>query len=129
MKKIILFFLLAYSTNNYCQELKNNETVYKLTEVDEKPEFDGGINKLYMFVQKNFMAPEKSGLKGKIIIEFIVEKDGLLTNMKITQDVGYGSGEAVLNVFQKSPKWIPGKKDNQIVRTLFVFPITINNVE
>lgn len=129
MKKIILFFLLVYTANSYCQDSMDNETIYKLTEVDKKPEFEGGIEKLYKFVAGNFVSPEKSGLKGKIVIEFIVEKDGSLTNMKTTQDVGYGSAEAVLRVFQKSPKWIPGKKNGQIVRTLSVFPITINNVE
>ncbi|TRX37714.1 energy transducer TonB [Flavobacterium restrictum] len=129
MKKIILFFLLAFTTNSYCQELINDDTIYKLSEVEAKPDFEGGVEKLYKFVASNFLAPEKSGLKGKVIIEFIVEKDGSLTNMKITQDIGYGSAEAVLRVFQKSPKWNPGKKSGQIVRTLFVFPITINNVE
>ena len=126
MKKIILIFLLTFTTNSYCQELTENETVYKFTEVDEKPDFYGGMEKFYKFVGKNFVGPEKSGLKGKILIEFIIEKDGSLTNMKITKDIGYGTAEEVLRVFQLCPKWKPGKKNNQFVRTLFVFPISIN---
>ncbi|QZK91044.1 energy transducer TonB [Flavobacterium sp. CHNK8] len=126
MKKIILIVLLAFATNSYCQELMDNETVYKFTEVDEKPDFEGGMEKFYKFVGKNFVAPEKSGLKGKTIIEFIIEKDGSLTNMKITQDIGYGTAEEVLRVFKLCPNWKPAKKNNQLVRTLFVFPITIN---
>jgi len=125
MKKIILIFFLAFATNSYCQELTDNETVYKITEVDEKPEFDGGMKKLYKFVGKNIVLPDKSGLNGKTIIEFIIEKDGSLTNMKITQDMGYGTAEEVLRVFKLCPKWKPAKKNNQFVRTLFVFPITI----
>lgn len=127
MKKYILLLLLAFTTNSYCQDLKDDQTVYKLNEVDEKPEFEGGMQKLYTYVTTNFMVPEKSGLKGKTVIEFIVEKDGTLSDMKVTQDIGYGTREEILRMFKKFKKWKPGKKNAEIVRTLFVFPVNINN--
>lgn len=125
MKQIILFLFFAYVSNSYCQELVVNDSIYSAKDVDVKPEYIGGVEKFYNFVKNNFNPPEKGN--GKVIIEFVIEKDGSLSNFDVTEDVGYGSAEEVLRVFQKMPKWNPGKKDDQIVRTLYRFPISIFN--
>ena len=73
------------------------------------------------------MTPEKSGLKGKILITFVIEKDGSINEIKVLQDIGYGTGDEAIRVMKKSLNWIPAQKDGKPVRVLFKFPITIQS--
>lgn len=121
------FLLLAFlfSTISYSQEIIFSDSVFKSQDLDQKPEFVGGMAKFYQFLSKKYKMPEEQGLEGKIIVEFIVEKDGTLTNLNLMQDVGFGSGEKMLDFLKKCPKWNPGKKDGNIVRSLYSLPVII----
>jgi protein TonB len=125
MKKYFLFLIFLTISNTYSQELKIDEKAFSITEVDEKPVFKDGMEKFYKYIAKNFKMPEEEGLKGKIIVEFIIETDGSISNFTVIQDIGYGTAEEVARVFKDCPKWLPGKKDGQTVRTLYRFPISI----
>ena len=125
MKKYFLFLIFLTISNTYSQELKIDEKAFSITEVDEKPVFKDGMEKFYKYIAKNFKMPEEEGLKGKIIVEFIIETDGSISNFIVIQDIGYGSAEEITRSFKKCPNWIPGKKDGQVVRTLYRLPITI----
>jgi len=125
MKKYILFLFFFTISNTYSQEIIDPEKIFNSTEVDKKPEYKGGMEKFYNYIGKRFRVPDVQNLKGKIIVEFIIEKDGELTNFKVIQDIGYGSAEEISKAFKDCPKWKPGIKDGQIVRTLFNFPISI----
>jgi protein TonB len=125
MKKYFLLLILIMSSNIYSQEIEGIEKVFNNTEVDEKPIYKGGMEKFYKYIAKNFKVPEEPGLKGKIIVEFIIEKDGSISNFTVIQDIGYGSAEEITRAFKKCPNWNPGRKDGQIVRTLYKLPITI----
>jgi len=121
--KYLIILMLLFTTYIYSQEI--NEKVYSSSEVDEKPDFKGGVEKFYKFIGKNFKTPEKEGLNGKIIVEFVIEKDGSITNINITQDIGFGYAEETIRILNICPKWRPGKKNGEIVRTLYNLPITI----
>jgi len=125
MKKYLLILILIISSNIYSQEIVDKEKKFNNIEVDEKPVFKGGMEKFYKFIAKNFKMPEEPGLQGKLIVEFIVETDGSISNFTVIQDIGYGTAEEITRSFKKCPNWIPGKKDGQIVRTLYRIPITI----
>jgi hypothetical protein len=51
--------------------------------------------KFYKYVGDNYRAPEEEGLRGKVYVTFVVEKDGSLTDIKVLRDIGYGTGKAV----------------------------------
>lgn len=124
MKQLLLvFFLLSSAT--YAQQLTQNDSIFKISDIEQKPEYVGGMEKFYKFVAKNFKVPDEDGFEGKIIVEFIVEKDGTLTNFQLIQDIGFGAGAKMLDLIKKSPRWNPGKKDGQSVRVLYSLPITI----
>lgn len=99
-----------------------DNTVYQAVEV--KPDFPGGIQKFYDFVSKNYQAPEED-VKGKIFIQFVVEKDGSLTDIKVMRDLGYGTGAEAIRVLKKSPRWKPGIQNGRPVRVLYSLPISI----
>lgn len=99
--------------------------IYNPAGIDVKPEFKGGINKFYNFVDKNFKLEEKD-IKGKIYATFVIEKDGSLSDVKILRDLGYGSGKELIRVLKLSPEWSPGITDGKKIRCLYSIPYTVN---
>jgi TonB family protein len=67
---------------------------------------------------------EKRDIEGKVIVQFIVEKDGALTNIQALRGPGLGSSEEAVRVMKLSPKWQPGYKDGQAVRTQIKMPVS-----
>lgn len=102
-----------------------DNTVYNAVEV--RPDFPGGMKKFYEYVKNNFRIPEDSEVSGKIIVQFVVEKDGSLTDIKVLRDLGSGTKAEAIRVLQKSPKWKPGVQNGKNVRVLYSLPITIQS--
>ncbi|CAM4066578.1 energy transducer TonB [Flavobacterium sinopsychrotolerans] len=103
--------------------------IYSTAGIEVKPDFPGGINKFYKFVGDNYQTPEEEGLKGKVYVTFVVEKDGSLTDIKVIRDIGYGTGKEAIRVLKKCPKWTPGEQNGKKVRVLYSLPITIQSAE
>ena len=132
MKNFLLLVIAFFSfqlMNAQEQTSQPQDTIYDFKEVDIKPEYPGGMEAFYKFIAKNFKTPEEEGLNGKIITTFVIELDGSITDIKVLQDIGYGSGAEVLKVLTMSKKWIPAKLNNIPVRVLYQFPITIRSAE
>ncbi|MEZ7504517.1 energy transducer TonB [Flavobacterium sp. Arc2] len=89
-----------------------------------QPEFPGGIKEFYKYVAKNFKSPNTS--KGIMKIEFVVETDGTLKDIKMVQWINHGMSTEALRVLNNSPLWIPGKIDGKDARVKYGIPITIN---
>jgi protein TonB len=109
--------------------VEEDNTVYNSAGLEVKPDFPGGIQKFYDFVGKNYQTPEEEGLKGKVYVTFVVEKDGSLTDIKVIRDIGYGTGKEAIRVLNKSPKWSPGEQNGKKVRCTFSLPISIQSAE
>ena len=109
--------------------IAEDTSVHSLAGIEQKPEFPGGIEKFYLFVGKNYQAPEEEGLKGKVYVTFVVEKDGSLTDIKVIRDIGYGTGKEAIRVLNKCHKWLPGEQNGKKVRVLYSLPITIQSAE
>ncbi|WP_413999403.1 energy transducer TonB [Flavobacterium sp. W1B] len=109
--------------------VEEDNQIYNTAGIEVKPEFPGGIEKFYSFVGKNYRAPEEEGLKGKVYVTFVVEKDGSLTDIKVLRDIGYGTGKEAIRVLSKCPKWNPGVQNGKPVRVLYSLPITIQSAE
>ncbi|MFV8369147.1 energy transducer TonB [Flavobacterium sp. LB2R40] len=103
--------------------------IYNTAGIEVKPDFPGGIEKFYKFVGNNYQTPEEEGLKGKVYVTFVVEKDGSLTDIKVIRDIGYGTGKEAIRVLKKCPKWTPGEQNGKKVRVLYSLPITIQSAE
>lgn len=110
------------------EEAPDNQ-IYSTAGIEVKPDFPGGINKFYKFVGDNYQTPEEEGLKGKVYVTFVVEKDGSLTDIKVIRDIGYGTGKEAIRVLKKCPKWTPGEQNGKKVRVLYSLPITIQSAE
>lgn len=105
----------------------DDKKIYSTAGIEQSPEFPGGIKNFYKFVSDNFKAPEEEGLKGKVLVSFVVEKDGSLTDIKVIRDVGFGTDKEAIRVLKKSPKWSPGEQNGKKVRVQYSLPITIQS--
>ena len=110
-------------------EAADDNQIYNTAGIEVKPDFPGGIEKFYKFVGNNYQTPEEEGLKGKVYVTFVVEKDGSLTDIKVIRDIGYGTGKEAIRVLKKCPKWTPGEQNGKKVRVLYSLPITIQSAE
>ncbi len=91
--------------------------------VEEMPEFPGGGQALYDFLSKNVRIPSEPDVIGNVYVQFVVEKDGSLTNLKVLRDIGAGCGEEALRVIRMMPKWKPGKLRGEVVRVQYILPV------
>lgn len=103
---------------------QDEDPVY--SEVDTPPSFPGGMSKLMHFLSKNLKYPEqsaKNGIEGKVIVSFIVEKDGRLTNIRVEKSVAPELDAEAVRVISVMPKWNPGKQKGKTVRTSVTQPV------
>ncbi len=94
--------------------------------IENPPTFPGGEKALYEFLSKNLKYPQAardSNIQGTVHVQFIVEKDGSVTNVKIMNDIGGGCGEEALRVVKMMPNWEFGEKRVRKTRTELTLPI------
>lgn len=104
---------------------ESDPKLYDIASVETKPDFNGGLQKFYQFIGQNYHTPDVEGLKGKIVVSFVVEKDGSLTDIKVIKDIGYGTGKEAVRVLKICPKWTPGKQNGVPIRCMYSLPIAI----
>ncbi|OYQ46404.1 energy transducer TonB [Flavobacterium aurantiibacter] len=97
--------------------------------VDKMPEFPGGLSAFYRYIAENFEHPDmESGTTLKLLVSFVVETDGSISNIKVLQNPGYGTERAAIRVLKDlRTKWKPGMKAGKAVRTIYNLPISIRN--
>lgn len=105
--------------------VEEDNTIYNSAGIEVKPEFPGGMAKFYKFIENNYNVPSDSP-GGKVFIQFVVEKDGSLTDIKILRDIGYGTGKEAERVLRKSPRWTPAEQNGKKVRCSYQLPITLS---
>lgn len=101
------------------------EEVFMVAE--QMPEFPGGMKELLKFLQDNLKYPEnamKNNVQGRVIVQFVVEKDGTLTEFKVARSVDPDLDAEALRVLQTMPKWKPGMQRGKIVRVKFTVPVS-----
>lgn len=96
------------------------------TIVEDQPEFPGGIGAFYKYVATNLRYPAQArrmGIAGKVFVQFVVEKDGRLTDVQILKGIGAGCDEEALRVIKKSKAWKPGRQRGRPVKVRMIIPI------
>lgn len=95
--------------------------------VELKPTFPGGDTALYLWIARNIVYPPSAAeekITGKVTLQFIVEKDGSLSNIKVVRGVHPALDAEAIRVVKKMPRWSPGKMEGRIVRATYILPIT-----
>jgi protein TonB len=121
----VLAILFTINTTAMAQNKKtSNDKVFE--KVEDMPEFPGGEQAMMDFVSKNVVYPKEAqekGISGRVMVSFIVEKDGSVNEVKIVRGIGGGCDEEAVRVVKAMPKWKPGKEKGKPVRVSYMMPI------
>ena len=93
------------------------------------PRYSGGETKLFEFLRDNIKYPKverRKGIAGRVIISFVIDKDGSVKNVKIFKGVSSGIDEEALRVIRLMPKWSAGMQDGNPVSVQFSMPINFS---
>jgi protein TonB len=97
------------------------------TIVRDDPTFPGGMEALTKYLAENISCPPDVRCEHlKVYVQFIVERDGTITDAHVLRDFCKGCGEEVLRVVNSMPRWIPGKQRGKPVRVRFNLPVLID---
>lgn len=98
--------------------------IYLVTDV--MPEFPGGQQNLYKFINNNLQYPKSAlsaGLKGRVIVSFVVSNEGKVTNIQIDKGLSKECNNESLRILNKMPMWKPGMHNGKSVRVKYTLPI------
>lgn len=99
--------------------------VYTLLE--DQPAFPGGANAFMKYISQNIKYPKtdmENNVQGRVVAQFVVERDGSLTEIKAVRAPSKAMGDEAIRVLKRSPKWKPGKVKGKAVRAMYTVPVT-----
>ncbi len=108
-------------------DIEEEETDEIFVIVEQKPVPKGGIKAFYDFVSSKFTYPRQARelrIEGKVFVQFVIEKNGKITDVVVVKGIGGGCNEEATRVVEMAPDWIPGKQRGKPVRVRMVLPIT-----
>ena len=104
---------------------EEKDSVYNQPEV--MPEYPGGMDALMKYLSGNIKYPEQAkekNIQGRVLVTFIVEKNGSISDVKVVKGIGNGCDEEAVRVISAMPKWKPGMQNGKKVRVSFAIPIS-----
>jgi periplasmic protein TonB len=106
------------------EEKEDPNTIFTVVEETAAP--IGGMGAFYEYVGKKIKYPaqaKRMGIEGKVFVEFVIEKDGSITDVKAIKGIGGGCDQEAERILASAPKWKPGKQRGKPVRQKMVLPI------
>lgn len=120
--RIIIAFLIITANVAYAQDAAPEERIYHMADLTFKPDYVGGFKSIFKFVSENFRSADVEERNGRLTVQFLVEKDGTISNTEVLEHIGPRSKKEILRVFKKlGGKWRPGKYDGEPVRSYYIF--------
>ena len=90
------------------------------------PSFPGGNAALMKYLGDNIKYPvvaQENGVQGRVVVSFVVERDGSITDVKVVRSVDPSLDREAVRVVSTMPKWIPGKQNGSAVRVKYNVPV------
>ena len=115
------------NVTSFAAEQPQADTSPVYEQCDQLPEFHGGMNALMRHLSTNIVYPQESmdaNEQGRVLVAFVVEKDGSISDVKIAKSSGFDRLDAeAARVIREMPAWVPGKHEGEVVRARFVLPV------
>lgn len=95
--------------------------------VEQKPQFPGGEAAMYKWLGDNIVYPaaaSEEGVQGRVVVEFVVGKDGSITNVRVVRPRHPALDKEAVRVIKSMPKWVPGRNNGQPVKVTYTLPVT-----
>lgn len=123
-----VFGMASAQTEANSNSNSDSNSSKKGEDVITQPEFKGGIEKMYEYITTNFVYPEeaeKRSVRGKMEVEFTVEKTGDITYVGILKGLDFSIDEEILRLLKAMPRWTPATRNGVPVRYKVSMPINI----
>ena len=125
--KKCLYFADEFSIMEYekIADDSSNQEIFQI--VEEMPAFLGGDANLMKYFGDNLKYPQKArenGVQGRVLVNFVVEPNGSITNVKVSSGIGSGCDEEAMRVVKSMPNWKPGKQRGKAVRVSYTIPVS-----
>ena len=134
MKRLILMSLMAICSlttvlaqKTVVSQKDQKEEPYNV--VEDMPAFPGGMEAMIQFLSSNIQYPadaQKQKVDGRVLVNFVVEKDGSITEVKVVKPTFPSLDAEAIRVVKAMPKWKPGYQRGQAVRVQFTMPINFS---
>jgi len=108
---------------------KKEEEPIPLAMVEQKPQFPGGDTAMYSWISQNLVYPAaaaEEGASGRVVVSFIVEKDGSISNVRIIKGKHPALDAEAIRLVRRMPRWIPGRNNGHLVRVTYLIPINFH---
>jgi protein TonB len=105
---------------------EEDEDIVDFASVEVMPEFPGGQSGWGKYLQENMKYPplaREKNIKGRVIVSFVVKKNGDLSDIKVIKGIGWGCDEEAVRVLKTAPSWKPGIQNGRSVRVQYTMPI------
>lgn len=115
----------TFIANDIQRVASTDDDVYEV--VEKMPAFPGGMAELMKYLRSNVRYPveaHKAGIQGRVVVSFIVNKDGTVKDAKIVRSVDKSIDAEALRVISAMPKWQPGYQDGKAVSVRYTVPVT-----
>lgn len=133
MKFLVYIFAFVFSLGVYAQEpikIDSSKGPEVFKPVDVMPEYPGGIQALYKFIDKTMVYPKeekKAKIGGKVHLKFIVQETGEIKDIVVTKSSGNENiDKEAIRIVSVMPKWKPGSQEGKPVPVFFNLPINFN---
>lgn len=114
-------------TMNVVEEEQNATDDKVFDVVENMPEFNGGMGALMQYLSDNIRYPEEKDIQGRVIVRFVVGKDGSISNAQVVKSVHPSFDAEALRIINNMPKWIPGTQNGKPVNVKYVVPINFKS--
>ena len=122
---LLILMFLVFNNTGYTQIQESDLMIYDVTE--EGAQFPGGVDSLRNWIATNFELPQEvnKSEQGKIYLSFVIEKDGSISNIRITRGLSEKLNNEAIKLVQKMPSWKPAINNGKPVRSRFMLPISV----
>ena len=104
-----------------------NEARELFTIVEKHPSYEGGLDAFYSYAKNEIRYPSearKGGIEGRVFVQFVIERNGSLSNIEVIKGIGGGCGSEVVRVLKNSGSFTAGSQRGRTVRTQMILPVT-----
>lgn len=121
---LFVFILFQSNVTVLAQSRKGERKVF--TTVDQSAEFPGGMIAMRSYLAKNIRYPDaakKNNIQGRVVLQFVVNYDGSISDVEIKHNLPGGCGEEARRVVMTMPKWKPGMMNGKAVNMYYTLPV------
>jgi len=115
-------FVSLACENEIVEQVQDDDVIFMV--VEKMPEFPGGQLAMMRFINENIHRPVVGHcFGGRVIVQFVVEKDGSITNIEVVRGVDPSLDREAIRIVESMPNWIPGEQRGEKVRVKFILPV------